>query len=55
MKDLNYILIIAFIFAFIGVNFLEQGNIDAGLFMIFPTTGTVLIGELIHKANEKQN
>jgi len=53
MKDLNYILITAFIFAFIGVNFLEQGNIDAGLFMILPTTATVLVGEILHKVNDR--
>jgi len=55
MKDLNYILIVAFIFAFMGVNFLEQGNIDAGLFMALPTIGTVLVGEIIHKVNDKQD
>ena len=34
MKDLNYILIVAFIFAFMGVNFLEQGNIDGIIYGI---------------------
>ena len=53
MKDLNYILIVAFIFAFMGVNFLEQGNTEAGLFMAIPTIGTVLIGEIIHKVNDR--
>ena len=53
MKQTNYIVLIAFVFALIGYNFLEEGNFDAGMFMMIPTLGTVLVGEILNKTNDK--
>tara|TARA_R110002126_G_scaffold100487_4_gene232026 strand:+ start:1638 stop:1799 length:162 start_codon:yes stop_codon:yes gene_type:complete len=53
MKQTNYIVLIAFIFALVGYNFLQKGNFDAGMFMMIPTMGTVLVGEILNKTNDK--
>jgi len=52
MKDYKYTLIIAFLFSFIAINYFEQGNETMGMFMILPTTGTLLYGYIKNLFNE---
>lgn len=55
MKDYKYSLIIAFLLSFIAVNFFESGNESMGLFMIIPTSGTILWGYIKNLLEDEQN
>lgn len=55
MKDFNYNLIITFLLLFIAYNFFEEGHNGTAMFMLVPTSFSILYGYVKHILEDEQN
>ena len=55
MKDFNYNLIITFLLLFIAYNFFEDGHNGTAMFMLVPTSFSVLYGYVKQILEDEQN